>query len=280
MLAALLATACGDTSGADSSSTPPAAPSTAAGPTLPPVPGMTAEAVRLRTDEAIGGQFQVRITDTGDAPFTVTAVALDSPGFTPLPPVQVSAEYAPGRVIDLPTKYGPVVCDSGIQPAGARITVVRPGRPAEEVTVSLTGDVLERIHEEECAVLAVKEIMDITVAGLHEEGDELVGEIVLTRRSGDEPVTAKQLGRSVLLEAKAPELPVQLAGDDDETTVPVSFTPASCDPHVLAETKQPYVFPLAMQIADGDEVAVDLPLDAGAKDQLAALVDRVCELPR
>ena len=31
-----------------------------------PCPGIEAEAVRLRTDEAIGGQVQVRITDTGD----------------------------------------------------------------------------------------------------------------------------------------------------------------------------------------------------------------------
>ena len=50
------------------------------------MPGIEAEAVRQRTDEAIGGQVQVRITDTGDEPFTVTSVALDSPGFEPLPP--------------------------------------------------------------------------------------------------------------------------------------------------------------------------------------------------
>jgi hypothetical protein len=64
---------------------------------VPPVPGIEAEAVQLRTDEAVGGQVQVRITDTGGAPFTVTPVALDSPGFAPLPPTAVTAEYAPGR---------------------------------------------------------------------------------------------------------------------------------------------------------------------------------------
>jgi hypothetical protein len=278
-LAVLLTAACGGASGADRAESSGADRPTSAAPTLPAVPGLAAEAVRLRTDEAIGGQFQVRITDTGEEPFTVTSVALDSPGFTVLEPRQLSAEFVPGRVIDLPTKYGAPVCDADAQPAGARITVVRPGQPAEELLVPLEGDVLTLIHDEECAVLAVAEVVDIAVTGLHEEGDDLVGQIELTRRSGDEPVTAHRLGRSVLLEADAPDLPAELAAEDDGLRVPVSFTPASCDPHVLAETKKPYVFPLVVTVGEADEVPVDLPLDQGAKDQLAALVDRVCELP-
>lgn len=246
---------------------------------LPAVPGMTAEAVRLRTDEAVGGQFQVRITDSGDQPFTVTSVALDSPGFTPLGPKPIIAEYAPGQIIDLPTTYGSPVCGADVQPAGARITVVRPGRSAVEEVVPLAGEVLALIHSEECAVLAVGEVVGITVTGLHEAGNDLLGEVELSRRAGDQPVTVARLGRSVLLAASAPGLPRQLAGGERRLSVPVSFTPASCDPHVLAETKKPYVFPLVVQVGDGAEVPVDLPLDQAAKDQLAALVDRVCRAP-
>ena len=40
------------------------------------MPGIAGEAVRLRTDEAVGGQVQVRLTATGDQPFTVVSVAL------------------------------------------------------------------------------------------------------------------------------------------------------------------------------------------------------------
>ena len=50
-------------------------------------------------------------------------------------------------------------------------------------------------------MLAVGDVVDIAVTGLHEKGDDLVGELALTRRSGHEPVTAQRLGRSVLLEA-------------------------------------------------------------------------------
>ncbi|WP_175484127.1 hypothetical protein [Modestobacter sp. DSM 44400] len=50
----------------------------------------------LRTDEAVGRQVQVRLTDTGTAPFTVTAVAIDSPGLVALPPTVVHTTFAPG----------------------------------------------------------------------------------------------------------------------------------------------------------------------------------------
>ena len=36
------------------------------------------------------------------------------------------------------------------------------------------------------------------------------------------------------------------------------------------------MFPLAVTVGDGDEVPVDLPLDQAARDQLTALVQRVC----
>jgi hypothetical protein len=275
VLVALLVAAC-------RSSEPAAAPSTAptsSGAPLPEVAGIGAEAVRLRTDEAVGGRFQVRITDTGGDGFTVTAVALDSPGFTALPPTAVTAEFAPGRVIDLPTPYGPPVCDVAPLPAAAQLTVVRPDGTAESVRVPMAADVLDLVHDEECAVRAVGEVVEVTVTGLADAGDTVSGSLTLTRRDGDRRVTATRLNRSVLLEAKADGLPVVLPDGEQSVTTSVSFTPASCDPHVLSETKKPYVFPLTVEVGDDDPVPVDLPLDDAARDRLAALVQRVCTPP-
>jgi hypothetical protein len=254
---------------------PAVAPSPTSPPTLPAVPGIEAEVVLLRTDEAIGGQVQVRITDTGDAPFTVTAVALDSPGFAVLPPTELRAEFAPGRVIDLPTPYGEPVCSDVPLPAAADVTVLRTDGAVEELRVPLDAEVLERIHDEQCAARAVLEVVAIEVTGLREDGDALRGELTLTRREGDEPVTVTRLDRSVLIDAAADGLPLELAGEASAAT-PVTFTPASCDPHVLSETKKPFVFPVAVRVADGDDVSLDLPLDEAARSRLAALVQRVC----
>ncbi|MGY1801843.1 hypothetical protein ACI78T_01020 [Blastococcus sp. SYSU D00922] len=270
-----LTAACGTTS------SPSAAPSSSAAPTadaVPVVPGIEAEAVRLRTDEAVGGRFQVRITASQE--FTVTSVALDSPGFAALPPAAETAEFEPGRVIDLPAPYGAPVCDAEPLPAAARLTVVRPGGAEETVRAPLSADVLQLIHDEECAVEVVTEVVDVAVSDLAEEGDALVGALTLTRRQGDDPVVVSTLDRSVLVEASADGLPLELRAGVPSARTDVSFTPATCDPHVLSETKKPYVFPLIVRVGDDEPVAMDLPLDQAAKDRLAALVQRVCAVGR
>jgi hypothetical protein len=274
-VAALLAACAGPTAGpsskaSSSSAEPPA--------TVPAVPGIEAEIVRLRTDEAIGGQVQVRLTDTGDTPFAVTAVALRSPGFAPEPPKTVTADYAPGRVIDLPVPFGDPVCDTAPVPAVAELTVVRPDGSVEQLHVPATADVLELIHAEECHVQAVTAVVDVAVTDLHDDGDALTGSLTLTRRKGTQPVSARRLSRSVLIDATA-ELPLELDGDEHSVSATVSFTPATCDPHVLSETKKPYVFPLSVAVGKDDEVPVDLPLDQSARGLLAALVQRVCAPP-
>ena len=274
-LAAVMLAGCGGSPAASSSesssSSEPAAE-------VPAVPGIEAEIVRLRTDEAIGGQVQVRVSDTGDTPFTVTSVTLRSPGFVPEPPTATTAGFAPGRVIDLPVPYGGVVCDAAPVPAVAELTVGRPDGTVEQLDVPAAGEVLELIHSQECAVLAVAAVVDIEVADLHEDGDTLAGSLTLTRRKGDDPVVASRVERSVLIQVDA-DLPLELYGDEDAASTPVAFVPANCEPHVLSETKKPFVFPLSVTVGDGDEVPVNLPLDQAARDQLTALVQRVCVPP-
>lgn len=267
------------TAGCAASAEPAAdAPATtsSARPTVPAVPGIEAEAVRLRTDEAVGGQVQLRITDTGDEPFTVTSVALDSPGFAPVAPREASTEFAPGRTIDLPVGYGEPRCDQAAEPAAARLTVVRPDGSSEDLRVPLAAEIMTRIHEEECAVLALLEVVNVDVVELADEDDAVTGQLRLTRRDGSEPVTVSRVGRSVILDVTADGLPDEMAEEDDVFSTPVRFTSATCDPHALAETKKPYVFPLEVTVGDGEPVVMDLPVDDDLRQRLEALVDRVC----
>jgi hypothetical protein len=274
LLLAVLTAGCA--ASAEPAADAPSSTTPSAGPTVPAVPGIAAEAVRQRTDEAIGGQVQVRITDTGDEPFTVTSVALDSPGFVPVAPRAASTEFEPGRVIDLPVKYGEPRCDTAAEPAAARLTVVRPDGTSEDLRVPLAAEIMTRIHEEECAVLALLEVVSVDVVDLADEDDAVTGQLRLTRREGSDPVTVSRVGRSVILDVTADELPDGMAGDEDEFSTPLRFTSATCDPHALAETKKPYVFPLEVAVGDGDPVAIDLPVDEELRQRLEALVDRVC----
>ena len=129
MALALLCAACGGgPGGADpgAADPPPEVATTSAAPAPPTVPGIEAEVVRLRTDVTVDGQVHVRVTDTGDQPFTVTALALESPGFAPLPATPLTARFEPGRTIALRTAYGEPDCAARPAPVAARLTVVRP----------------------------------------------------------------------------------------------------------------------------------------------------------
>ena len=244
---------------------------------LPEVPGISAEAVRLRTDEAIGGQVQVRISNTGTAPFTVTSVQLDTAGFAVLPARPVTTAYAPGQVIDLPVPFGPVDCAVAADAPAARVTVTRPDGSTEELSVPLGGDTMSRVHGQECAVESVLAVVDVAVANLAGSGTTLGADVVLTRRGGNDPVVISALRPSVVLEpVPGAKLPVRMAADDQQLRLPVTFDAARCDPHALAETKQPFLFPMLVTVGAGQEVPVPLPLDDAQRVALQDFLGRVC----
>ena len=271
-LAVLLVVLAGCSTPADA---PAAAPTTdTPAVTLPAVPGVEGEVVLLRTDAAVGGQVHVRLTDTGDTGFTLTSVALSSPAFAPQPASAQTAVYAPRRTIDLPVPFGAVDCAAAVQPVAAVVELDRGSGP-EQVTVPLAGDDLELVFDAECAAQRLAEHVTLSVEGLVPDGDRVSGSVVLTRVDDGGDVVVSSVGRSVLLEPAVPDLPATLADGDDELTLPLTVGLATCDPHVLAETKKPFVFAVAVEAA-GESAVVDLPLSEDQRAQLQELVDRVC----
>jgi len=272
---ALLCAAC---SGGSAVAEPaPAGSPTAAAPAPPDVPGIQGEVVRLRTDVAVPGQVQVRVTATGEEPFTVTAVAIDSPGFEPLPATALTAAFVPGRTIDLRTAHGEAVCAAQPSPVAARLTVVRPGGAAEEARVPLTGDDLDVVHREECAVAGVLAVAGVGLTALTATGDAVTGTVVLARAGDDDrAVTVLDAQRSVVLDVTVADLPLELSAGEERRSAAVAFTPASCEPHVLAETKQPFHFPLSVAVGDAEPVTVPLPVDEAQQALLWDLLERAC----
>jgi hypothetical protein len=233
--------------------------------------------VRHRTDVPVAGQVHVRVTDTADQPFTVSALAIVSPGFTPLPPTALSATFVPGRTIDLRTAFGEPDCAAQPAPAAVRLTVTRPDGTVEELRVPLVGDDLDVVHREECAAAAVLAVAGIGLTGLAATGDSVTGTVVLTRAGDDDrAVAVVDARRSVVLDLAVEGLPLELGPGEQRATAGVRFTAASCEPHVLAETKQPFVFPLSVAVGDAEPVPVTLPVDAAQQALLKDLLGRVC----
>lgn len=254
----------------------------------PAVPGMQATAVRLRTDAAIGGQFQTRITNTGSDPFTVLGVSLDSPGFERLPFAGRPATYQPGQTIDLPTQYGPAVCGGGIgvDPVFTALQIQRADGTTEELRVPLEApdDIVDRIHHEQCHALRLAAAVDVQLGEFttgEVDGRTVVqSTITLTRGDNTEDISIFELRGSVVFDVSLAEEgdPPTMPADEEELVVPiiVRHTARGCDAHVLGETKQPFLFPYFLTFDGGDPQYGVLEVSQEQRDALWAYIQAVC----
>jgi len=278
---------------ADSAAAPSDPSGSAAEPTAPvatpPVPGLRALAVRLRTDVAIGGQFQTRITNTGSDPFRVLAVSLDSPGFERLPFAGRPADYNPGATIDLPTEYGPALCGEGVgvDPVFSALQVQWADGRLEDVRVPLEApdDIIDRIHDEQCHALALAAAVGVALGGFSpaelDGRAALQADITLTRGENTEEIALTELRGSVVFDvsfAEGSEPAPAMAADQRELVVPVvvRMTGRGCDAHVLGETKQPFLFPYFLSFDGGQPQYGILDVSPEQRDALWSYVEVAC----
>lgn len=255
----------------------------------PAVTGMTALAYRTRVDDAAGGRFQIKLTNTGSVEFTVVATALDSPGFEPLPPSPRETFFRPGARIDMPTPYGAVICTDEVvaEPAYAALEVRRPNGSHEQVRVPMPSDhdVLTRIHAEECQAVALAEAVTVELVDLQVVGsgaDQVVhGMLRLTRRDSDESIAVTDVRGSVLYDVvpqQGTALPVVLAATASSVAMPIQVSPATCAAHVIAETKKPFVYPLWLSLDGAEPVFSEIPVTTSQRDVLYRSLLVACEL--
>lgn len=254
----------------------------------PALAGMSATAVRLRTDVAIGGQFQTRISNTGTEPFSVLGVRLDSPGFEQLAFAGRPATYQPDATIDLPTQYGPAICgDMAVDPVYSDIQVQRPDGRMEELRLPLQApdDILDRIHTEECHLLALGAAVEVRLGGFtlaQADGRAiLLTDITLTRGTNTEQLVLSELRGSVVFDvffAEPDDPQSTMDVEDSELVVPVvlQMTGRGCDPHVLGETKQPFLFPYFVTFDGGTPQYGVLDVSPEQRDALWSYVEVAC----
>lgn len=242
-------------------------------------------ALRTRVDIAVGGRFEIRVENTGTEPFTVQAVALDSPGFEPLVPTVKQSVFGPGTITDLRTPYGPVVCGSTVdpEPAYAVLDVVRADGSADRLRVAMQApnDDIARMHAEGCAAASIAEAVTVTLQDLtwseFDGAPALTGNLRLVRGTSTESIAVTDMRGSVVLKAAArAELPATMAADVATVDVPVYFRQATCDPHYLADTKQPVLFPLWLSFGGRDQEYSTIPVTEAHHDLLIDFLGEVC----
>ena len=253
------------------------APHASAAPVVP-LEQVQAEATQTRFDEVAVRRFEITITNRGPEPYTVTSVALDSPGFDPAPATPRDDPFPPGIRYDLPASYGPARCGAAATPATAVVRLHRDGGPEGTVRVPLASadGLLQRLHDAECAAAELARQVRVGLTGLRQgPPGVLEAQLHVERGTWTGPVTATELRNSVLF-AFTLALPATLPAGTAALDVPVQVRPATCVAHRIADAKQRYLFPLFLELGDAPAREVDLPTTPEQQTTLYALVRTVC----
>lgn len=212
-------------------------------------------------------QFQIQIHNGTRDRYDLDGVQFEWDGFT-TPMTPRDSVFVGGQVIDYPVPFPGASCVGD----GTRATM--PSLDDAKVVLQLdSGDTVDvpvvdkwhlarKLYEDDCEKQMIDKQVTIEWVDLHEgefEGRPVtVGKLRLTRRAGEGEYTILEVGNTVpfvfdAIDTEVGEPVVTLAADADTAEVPIQFVESRCDPHALAEIKQPTKFVAQVVLGDGTE---------------------------
>lgn len=231
-----------------------------------PVGVLVAVPTQNREDPA-KGQFQIQIHNGTRQRYDLAGVQFAWDGFTTVPSER-DTTIVGGQVIDLPVPFPGAACVGDGQRASmpsldtARVVLSLDDGSTVDVPVVDQWHVARQLYLEDCERQAIEGQVAIEWVGLHEEEYEgrpvTAGELRLTRRAGTGNYSVLSVSNTIPYEFMAVETPVgepviTLLADADVTSVPIRFLESRCDPHALAEVKQPTKFIAQVRLGDGSQ---------------------------
>jgi hypothetical protein len=212
---------------------------------------LQATIARERLFEATRG-FELTLSNDGDAPVEVHGARLVSALFAATEPEDRTVTLWPnGQPVSFPLAYGPAEC--GGDDTGMRVALDVDG-VATELDLGEAPEGIRRVHELECASLAVLDEVDIGF------GDDwastgprrLTGTVTIDPR-GEAEVAVEDVDPASVVFHVVADGPLPAAGD-----VGLVVRAARCDAHALIESKKLFTFRVWVRVGDGERVRVEV----------------------
>ena len=239
-------------------------------PKIPLPTGVLVAVPQRNREDPVKNQFQVQVVNGSDERFDVTSVQFVWDGFT-TPVTPRDSIVVSGQTIDFPVAFPGATC------VGDGTRDAMPSVDAAEVLLGLddgsvrTVPVLDRWHLvrklylDDCLRQHIDSLVAIEWADLHEEvvagRPVTAGELRLTRRDGSGTITMQSISGTIPYGVETPGTDtvayaalIVLQVDDSVAAAPIRIVEGRCDPHALAEVKQPHMFVAQMDL--GDDVLV------------------------
>ena len=211
----------------------------------------------------------LRITNTSESAIDVTSVAIEWPGYPRGIPSPESATIAADQTLDMRLLLPDPVCAAppGDEPV---VGVVETELGVIRGDLEPTGTTyVRRLWQTQCDDLVVRNALAISYSSSwHVVGDGVdaraLGDIVLRRRDGDQPIEVENVDGSVLHGLRLPG-PTTLAPGEAVARIPLEITPGNrCDEHARGQATAPFDFLMRLAIGDrpGIPFRIELPLTA------------------
>lgn len=212
-------------------------------------------------------QFQIQIHNGTRDRYDIDALQFDWAGFT-TPMTPRDSVFVGGQVIDYPVPFPGATCvgdgTRATMPSldEARVVLQLDSGETVDVPVVDKWHMARRLYEEDCEKQMIEQQVAIEWVDLHEgefEGRPVtVGALRLTRKAGAGEYTVLEVSPTVpyvfeAVDTEVGEPVVTLAADADTAEVPIRFIESRCDPHALAEIKQPTKFVAQVVLGDGTQ---------------------------
>lgn len=222
----------------------------------------------------------LRVTNTADAAMDVRAVAIEWPGYPDAVPSPADPTIPAGSTLDIQLELPDPACDQA--PTEEVVGVVETAQGTVRHELEPTGTTyVRRLWRTQCEDLVVRSAVAITysdtwrVVGSGSDARAL-GDLVLRRRDGDEPIEIVGVDGSVLHGLRLPG-PTTLPAGSALAQIPLEITPGNrCDEHARGQATAPFDFLMRLRIGDRAPIAHAIELPLTAMDAATEALDVAC----
>lgn len=210
-------------------------------------------------------QFQVQVVNDTDARFEVLSVQFVWEGYT-TPAMPRDSTIVGGQTIDFPVSFPGATCvgDGTIETMpsldGATVLLGVGDGTIIEVPVIDRWHLARRLYLDDCLRQRIESMVTIEWAELREEQFEgrpvTAGVLRLIRLTATTAITVQSVSGTVpygfeVIDGDPAEPVVFIAANESVGEAAIRFVESRCDPHALAEVKQPHKFVAQVDLGDG-----------------------------
>lgn len=264
------------------SSSAPSAPGTSTA--LEQPPQVSVDVLQTRSDQG-DDILTLMVTNTGEQPFTVTDLEVESGFFAVAPHWTGTTIVPPGLAKALRVPLPEPACTATAFDATARLSA-QAGTSTFDISLPATDslDAMQRINASRCELARIDAIAGIRFADVVQtevvDGHPIaLLELDITPRQGVGSFTIDTVGSTLLL-FQSPDLTralgVTVSAADAPSALVLRYVPGRCDPHAVAEDKLGTRLPFAVSVAGEAPVNVAIGASPELKARIFSYIGDYC----